>query len=189
MAKEFNTKVTTGKVRFSYAHLFEPHAFDSNPDKKQYSMSVLIDKSDKETLRNVKRAIDEATKQGKASKWSGKVPTKFWNPLRDGDEERSDNEEYAGKMFINAKSNRKPGIFDRNLQAIIDPEEVYSGCYGRVSLNFFPFSHSGNAGIGVGLNGVQKLSDGEALGGGGSSKDDFDDDFEDGFDEDEDFLL
>lgn len=179
------TSITTGRVRFSYVHIFEPYAFDSSPDRPQYSMAVLIDKEDKATLGKVRNAIRAAVEEGKESRWKGKKPN-LWNPLRDGDEERPDQPEYAGKMFLNAKSKNRPGVVDRNLQEILDAQEVYSGCYGRVSLSFFPFAVSGNYGVGVGLNNVQKLADGEPLGGKTNPEDDFDDDFEDDFEDDED---
>ena len=83
-------------------------------------------------------------------------------------------------MFLNANSTQKPGIVDKDLNEILDPDEVYSGCWGRASINFYPFSVNGNKGIGVGLNNVQKLKDGEHLGAArASAESDFDDDFED----------
>lgn len=182
------TKITTGKVRFSYAHVFQPYAFDSNPDKAQYSVCILIDKKDKATIHKIQKAINAAKELGKTSKWQNKVPAKLWDPLRDGDEEHPEDETFRGKAFVNAKSNQKPGIVDRELNLILDPEEFYSGCYGRASLTFFPFANSGNNGIGCALNNLQKLSDGERLGGRASAEDDFNDDFEDE-DEDEEDLI
>lgn len=167
------TQVTTGKVRLSYVHIFEKYAFDSNPDKPQYSLCLLIDKADKVTLGNISRAIEAAKIAGKSSKWTNKIPPKLWSPLRDGDVEHPEDENFAGHYFVNAKSNQKPGIVDRNLQPIIEQEEVYSGCYGRVSLTFFPFATSGNNGVGVGLNNVQKLAEGERLGGRTTAEEDF----------------
>jgi hypothetical protein len=88
-------------------------------------------------------------------------------------------------MFLNANSKSAPGVVDKALNEIIDKEEFYSGCWGRASINFFPYDSNGNRGIGVGLNNVQKLKDGDRLGGSrASAEDDFDDDFED---DDEDF--
>lgn len=177
------TKVVTGKARFSYVHIFEPAAMPGSEEKK-FSLAVLIPKSDKATLAKIKSAIEAAKEQGK-SKWGGKIPAKLDLPLRDGDEEKPDDEAYAGHYFINAKSKTKPGIVDKDLNAILDPEEVYSGCYGRVAINFYPFDISGNKGVAVGLNNVQKLSDGEALGGVKSKPED---DFSDGFEDADDFL-
>lgn len=175
-----STKVVTGKVRFSYVNIFKSRAFQADQDAK-FSICLLIPKEDKATLKNIKAAIDEAIQEGISSKWNGKKPANVKLPLRDGDEERADEApEYEGMMFLNANSTQKPGIVDKDLNEILDPDEVYSGCWGRASINFYPFSVNGNKGIGVGLNNVQKLKDGEHLGAArASAESDFDDDFED----------
>lgn len=175
-----STKVVTGKVRFSYAHIFEPWAGQPGQDAK-YSVCLLIPKSDKKTLAKIAAAIDEAAQEGIAAKWGGKKPKNLHLPLRDGDEER-EGTEYEGMMFLNANSKQRPGVVDKDLVEILDPEEVYSGCYGRASINFFAYDSNGNRGIGVGLNNVQKLADGERLGGARASAED---DFGDGFEDDE----
>ena len=159
-----STKVVTGKVRFSYVNIFKSRAFQADQDAK-FSICLLIPKEDKATLKKIKAAIDEAIQEGISSKWNGKKPANVKLPLRDGDEERADEApEYEGMMFLNANSTQKPGIVDKYLNEILDPDEVYSGCWGRASINFYPFSVNGNKGIGVGLNNVQKLKDGEHLG-------------------------
>lgn len=175
-----STKVVTGKVRFSYVNIFKSRAFQADQDAK-FSICLLIPKEDKATLKKIKAAIDEAIQEGISSKWNGKKPANVKLPLRDGDEERADEApEYEGMMFLNANSTQKPGIVDKDLNEILDPDEVYSGCWGRASINFYPFSVNGNKGIGVGLNNVQKLKDGEHLGSArASAESDFDDDFED----------
>lgn len=165
------TKVITGKVRFSYAHVFEPSAAMEGQEKK-YSVSLVIPKSDKKTIGKIKEAIEAALLEG-AAKFGGKIPKVYKNPLRDGDDERPDDEAYENSMFINANSPRKPGIVDENLDAIIDKDDFYSGCYGRASVNFYAFNVSGNKGIACGLNNLQKLEDGERLSGGSSAEDDF----------------
>ena len=173
------TTITTGKVRLSYVKVFTPSAAPGS-DKLKYSVSVLIDKSDKATLNAINAAVEEAKEQGKSKKWGGKIPTKLHLPLRDGDEDKPDDEAYKGKYFFNASSERKPGVVDSAVQPILDPEAVYSGCYGRVNVNFYPYDSNGNRGIAAGLNHVQKLADGERLGGGAISVEAaFDDDFED----------
>ncbi|WP_029516967.1 DUF2815 family protein [Paenibacillus polymyxa] len=171
-----DTKVVTGKVRLSYVHVFEPNAIDGGEPK--YSSSILIPKSDKVTLKKIKAAIAAATEAGK-SKWGGKVPGNLKTPLRDGDEEREDDPAYAGHYFLNASSKNKPGIIDLDKIEITDTTEVYSGCYARVSLNFYAFNTNGNKGIAAGLNNLQKVADGDYLGGRSRAEDDFDDDFED----------
>ena len=166
------TKVVTGKIRMSYVNVFEPRAINDDQEKK-YSLCVLIPKSDTQTLRKIKAAVD-AAKQAGAGLWGGKIPPNLKLPLRDGDVDRPDQPEYAGHYFLNAGSKQKPGIVDKNVNPILDQSEVYSGCYGRVSLNFFPFNTKGNKGVGCGLQNVQKLADGEPLGGRSRAEDDFD---------------
>lgn len=186
MAKLTNdTKVITNKVRFSYAHVFTPTAIGESEDKK-YSVSLIIPKSDKETIKLIKEAVKNATEAGKTAKWNGKIPANLKTPLRDGDEERPDDEAYANAYFINASAVTKPGVVDRNLEPITNEEEFYSGCYGRASVTFYAFNASGNKGIAAGLNHVQKTSEGEPLGGRVSVDVDFDD--EPDFDDEDDFL-
>ena len=179
------TKVVTGLVRFSYCNIFRSRVFTEGQDAK-YSICLLIPKKDKKTLDKIQEAMDAAIEDGIASKWGGKTPKNLHLPLRDGDEERADEApEYEGMMFLNANSTSKPGIVDADRNEILDPDEVYSGCWGRASINFFPYDNHGNRGVGVGLNNIQKIKDGERLGGArASAEKDFDDDFED---TDEDF--
>lgn len=172
-------KVVTGKVRFSYAQVFEPRAMPNSTDLK-YSVSILIDKNDKATLRKIKAAIEAAKEEGKA-KWGGKIPSNLRTPLRDGDIDRSDRPEYEDKMFINASSKRPPGIVDENKDPIFDKNEFYSGCYGRASVNFYAFDVNGNRGIAAGLNNLQKLEDGPRLDGGTTPEEDFADEYEDDY--------
>lgn len=186
MSKTMNpTKVITGEVRFSYVYIFEPRAGMNPNDTAKYSMSILIPKDDKETVGKIKAAIKAAIDAG-LPLWGGKKPANLGIPLRDGDEERPDDPAYAGHYFINCKSRNKPGIVDKSRNPIVDSQEVYSGCYGRVSVNFFAYNTNGNRGIAAGLNNVQKLRDGDHLGGRSRAEDDFDDDFSD--DNDDDFL-
>lgn len=192
-----STKVITGKVRLSYCNIFEARPDDQGVEK--YSTAILIPKSDKDTLRKIKAAVDAAKELGK-SKWGGKIPANCKTPLRDGDEERPDDEAYAGHYFLNATSKNKPGIAkpigkDPNgktkFQEITDTTEVYSGCYAKVSLNFYPFDAKGNRGVAAGLNNVVKIQDGDFLGGRSSVNDDFaEEEFDDIYDDgdDEDFL-
>ena len=164
-------KVITGKVRFSYAHVFEPSAAQEGQEKK-YSVSLLIPKKDKATIKRIEEAVAAAKEEGKV-KFGGKIPNNLKLPLRDGDDEREDDPNYEGMMFVNATSKNKPGIVDENLDAIMDKEDFYSGCFGRASVNFYPFNVSGNKGIACGLNNLQKMEDGDRLSGGPSAEDDF----------------
>lgn len=164
-------KIVTGKVRFSYANVWEPKSINGSDPK--YSVSLIIPKSDKDTLKKVEEAIEEAKKEGTA-KLGGKIPANLKTPLRDGDVDRADDESYADSYFINANSNTKPGIVDKNVQTILDQSEFYSGCYGRASITFYAYNANGNKGIACGLQNLQKLEDGDPLGGHSRAEDDFD---------------
>lgn len=164
-----STKVITGKVRFSYAHVHVPTAIQEG-DTAKYSVSLIIPKTDTVTINKIKAAIEAAKELGKTSKFGGKIPTvNFKTPLRDGDVERPDDDAYAGAYFVNASTFNKPQIVDAELNEIMSKDEFYSGCYGRASINFYPFAVSGNKGIAAGLNNLQKLEDGESLGGSSAS--------------------
>ena len=172
-------KVITGPdTRWSYANVWEPASINgSNP---KYSVSLIIPKTDTKTIDAINAAVDAAIKDG-AAKFGGKIPNKaaLKLPLRDGDLERDD-EAYKGAYFVNANSTTAPQIVDRSVQPILDRAEVYSGCYARVSVNFYAFNSNGNRGIACGLGNIQKVRDGEPLGG-RSAADDFSTDFDDDF--------
>lgn len=185
MAKIMNpTKVITGvKTRWSYANVWQAKSINGGAPK--YSVSLIIPKSDTKTVTAVKNAIQAAYEEGQ-SKLKGNsksVPalTAIKTPLRDGDAERPDDASYKDCYFINANSATAPGIVDAARNPIIEHSEVYSGVYGRASINFYAFNSNGNKGIACGLNNLQKISDGEPLGGKTRAEDDF-------ADEDEDFL-
>lgn len=172
-------RITTGKVRFSYVNVFTPRAAFNGGDP-EYSVTLLIPKKDRQCVQKIQEAITAAMDEGISEKWKGKRPGKLWNPLRDGDEEKAfEHPEYAGMYFVNAKAKQKPLVIDREKDEIFDQTEVYSGCWGRANISFFPFSSNGNNGVGCGLNAIQKLRDDEPLAGVRASADDFDDDFED----------
>ncbi len=176
------TKVVTSKqARLSYFHGFEPVSINGGPAK--YSTAVLIPKSDKATIVAIEQAIDAAIEEGIA-KFGGKKPNKatIKLPLRDGDIERDD-EAYQNHYFINCNSTTPPQIVDQNVQPILERSQVYSGCYARVSINFYAFNSNGNKGVAAGLGNIQFVRDGEPLGGKTSAMDDFStiDDAEDDF--------
>lgn len=169
------SKVVTGKVRFSFVHVFEPVAVGDDENNKKYSVSILIPKSDTATLAKIKAAIQAAAEAG-VNTLGGKIPKGMKTPLRDGDEERDD-EVYAGCMFMTANTVERPGVVDADLQPILDRNEFYSGCYGRASVTFYAFNKAGNKGIACSLNNLQKLEDGDRLGGSrASAEEDFGDD-------------
>jgi len=176
------TQVITGVTRLSYANIWEPKAINGSDPK--YSVCLLIEKEDAATLKKIRIAIDAAAQAG-VTKFGAKFKGKLKLPLRDGDEERADDENYAGHYFINANSKDAPDIVDVAREPIDDEDKVYSGCFARASISFYPFDTNGNKGIAVGLNGLQKIKDGERLSGRRTSAaEDFDDDFEPEYDDD-----
>lgn len=180
-----STKVITGvNTRWSYANVWDPKSINGGAPK--YSVSLIIPKSDTATVNKIKAAIQSAYEEGESKlKGNGKsVPALsiLKTPLRDGDLERPDDAAYAGCYFVNANSATAPGIVDADRQPILDRSEVYSGVYGRASINFYAFNSNGNKGIACGLNNLQKIKDGESLGGKSRAEDDF------ATDVDEDFL-
>jgi len=184
MSKNFvnPTKVITGvNTRWSYANVWEAKSINGGAPK--FSVSLIIPKSDIKTIEKIKAAIQAAYEEGESKlKGNGKtVPalSVLKTPLRDGDLERPDDEAYANSYFVNANSGTAPGIVDADRQPIIDHSEVYSGVYGRASINFYAFNSNGNKGIACGLNNLQKMRDGEPLGGKTRAEDDFADDDED----------
>ena len=166
------TKVITGIVRLSYANVWEPKSV--NGGKEKYSVSIIIPKEDTKALDEIKKAIDAAIEEGKG-KFGGKIPNKasLKTPLRDGDIDRPDDEAYKNSYFINANSITPPQVVDKNVKPILEHSEIYSGVYTRVSINFYAFNSNGNKGIACGLGNIQKIRDGEPLGGRVSAEDEF----------------
>ncbi|MDO3680404.1 DUF2815 family protein [Paenibacillus ehimensis] len=162
------TNVTTGQVRLSYVHLFQPYANQPGQEPK-YSVTILIPKSDIATKQRIDAAIQAAINKGVSGVWNGARPPQPKTPIWDGDGVRQNGEPFGpeckGHWVLTASSKQQQAVVDVNLNPIINQSEVYSGMYGRVNLNFFPFSNSGNRGVGAGLGPVQKLADGEPLGG------------------------
>ena len=170
-----DTSIRIGEVRFRYTAVFQPKKNDDGTPSK-YGVCIIIPKEDTETVNLVKEAIDAAKQRGKLEKWGGKIPANVKSCLRDGDIDREDDEAFAGCYFLNASSRNKPGVKvleDGVVSDALDEEDFYSGCYGAVTLDFFPYESSGNKGVGAGLNNVIKTRDGDRLSGGRSADEDF----------------
>ncbi len=181
------TKVTTGKCRFSFCNIFEPKEPQGGGDPK-YSVTLLIPKSDTMTLDKIKAAQREARENFCKRNGANALPQQPNHTLHDGDGMRDSGDPYGpeckGCWVMTVSNKQKPLILDAFKNPITDPGEVYSGCYGRASINFYGYSFSGKKGISAGLLAIQKLSDGEPFGTVGSA-DDFDDDYTDGLSDDQ----
>lgn len=179
MNKNVNLTKVIVPCRFSYFNGWQPVSVNGSDPK--YSVSAIIPKSDTVSVEAIKAAIEQAKKES-IGKWGGKIPPNLKMPLRDGDIDRPDDEAYAGCYFFNANSRQAPQIVDKKVQPILDQSEVYSGCYGRISVTFYGFNSNGSRGVAAGLGNIQKLRDGEPLGSRSNASDDFE------TVEDEDFL-
>lgn len=155
------TKIITPPFLLSYSNLLEPQ--EDLSGNMKYSLSMIFDKdTDMST-------VEAAIKEAKEKKFGNSKVAKFKHPMRDGDEERDDREEYQNSWFINASSKRQPGVVDYKTGDIIDTDDedigVYSGCICRASVTFFGFDQAGNKGVGCGINSVQVLKRGARLDG------------------------
>ena len=170
--KNFSETKMVIPCRISFANIWEPKAINGGDEK--YSVSCLIPKSDKKTLARIQKAVEAAKEDGKSRKWGGKIPPNLKLPLRDGDIDRPDDENYEDCFFLNASSKDAPQVVDRKVNPILDPMMVYSGCYCNVSVNFYAFNANGNRGVAAGLGNIQFVRDGERLSGKASADADFD---------------
>ena len=170
----------TTKGRFSYAHVLKPHSI--NGGVPAYSVDLLIPKTDTAGIQKIQAEITRVFNESTPTKFGGRRPANWRSPLMDGDtmmdKEGKPRTDTAGHMVLRAKcsQDQPPEVVDASKQPVFSARDFYSGCYGRISGGFFAYNNSGNMGISFGLNNVQKLEDGEALGGGKTSaNDDFDD--------------
>lgn len=167
----------TTEATISYPAIFEPKPNPSGAMK--YSCSILIDKTDKDGIADLQAAVAKAVERGQGTipAWKNKVPKFRYDPLRDGDEELEDGTKtdpvYAGKFFLNCSSDTPPGVVGPNAKPLMDQEALYPGCIVRLDVNPFPYSNSGNNGIGWGLNNVMLVRDGARLDGRSNAKDAF----------------
>lgn len=184
-----STKVITGKVRFSFCHVFEPQASTDGGEAK-YSVTLLIPKADTATMAKIQAAIQEARDNFCKKNGASALPAKPTHTLHDGDGLRPSGDPFGpeckGCYVITVSSKQKPIVVDSFRNNITDPGELRSGDYGRASINFYGYNRAGKKGVSAGLLSIQKLHDGEPFGTVGSA-DDFDDGFTDGG-VDDDFL-
>ena len=176
-----NSQITTGKVRFSYVHAFEPYS--NNGGDPKYSVTLLIPKTDAMTMKKIKDAMEAAKENFSAKNNGKKLPANLKNTLHDGDGLTENGQEYGpeckGHWVISVSSNNRPVIVDANKLPITEPTELYSGCYGRAIINFYVYNTAGRVGLTAGLNGIMKLHDGDPLAGGVVTDADWDDDWTD----------
>ena len=167
-------KAMLKNCRLSFVKLFDATQING-VGEFNYSCALLIAKDSPEgkKLEDIHNAEIKAM-IAKYPKLKGQMPKNFASVVKDGDD--MDYTGYAGNWAVNVKRKQKDGrpiLINGLKQPITDPNELYSGCYANVSVNFSSYENTGKYGISCWLNGVQKSADGERLDG-GSSVDDFD---------------
>lgn len=179
MYQNIPTKCLTGEVRLSYAHLSAPYANPRQPGATpKYTVTLLIPKTDTATVADLNAAFEAAAQAAVSKKWGGVRPPQIAPVIHDGDGVRSDGtpygEECKGCWVLTASTQNKPQVVDiSNVNVELAPQDVYSGMYARVTVNFFGFNTAGKKGVGCGLGNVMKTRDGEPLAGGASAASDF----------------
>lgn len=180
MYQNIATKCLTGECRLSYVHLTQPYASPTTPGAKaKYQVTLLIPKTDAATKADIDAAIQAAYQQGVASKWNGLQPRLASPLIHDGDGVKNNGAPYGdeckGHWVLTASSATiKPQVVHiSNISQELAPQDIYSGMYGRVTINFYPFDSGNNKGVGCGLGNVLKTRDGDPLGGGASASSDF----------------
>lgn len=171
MANENNVKLTFGPVRLSYPNIFKPKMNDQGVEK--YSASFLIPKKDKATILKLQKAVKSVFVNSKDILKTDNFKSLKHTAIRDGDEERSEDEAYEGMYFVNANSDMPPGVLNEKKEKALGPTEIYPGCWVYASITLFAFNKKGNRGIGVGLNNIMKCKDDEPLSGRASAESDF----------------
>ena len=155
-----NENLMTPEFRVSYPAVFRAKKNDLN-GKDEYNVVALFKKG--EDLSKLKAAAEKAI----CDKWGSdkaKWPKNLRSPFRDqGEKEGAGYEE--GAVFMNLKSNQKPGLVNAQVEDIIDESEFYSGCYARATVSCYAYDQAGNRGVSFGLQNIQKLRDGDPLGG------------------------
>lgn len=173
------TRVLTCEVRLSYANLVQPRANNNDPTATpKYSVTLLIPKTDVAVKQNIDASIEAAAKDGQSKLWGGVRPPVMPIPIHDGDGVRENGTPFGpeckGCWVMTASSKNKPQVVHQSdINTELLPQDIYSGMYARVTVNFFAYNRAGKRGIGCGLGNVMKTRDGEPLAGGASAAADF----------------
>ena len=166
------TRVLTGECRLSYVNLVAPRANNNDPNSQpRYSVTLLIPKTDTAVYQNILQSIEAAAVDAQGKLWNGVRPPVMPVPIHDGDDVRENGTPYGpeckGCWVITASSKNKPQVIHQSdINTELAPQDIYSGMYARVTINFFGYARAGKRGIGCGLGNVMKTRDGEPLAGG-----------------------
>lgn len=141
----------------AFPHVFEPDTSENGGNK--YAITMLFPEGT--DLTALKQLAAEAVKE----KWpdESKRPKNLRSPFRDGNDVTWDG--FADHIFVRAASKFQPGVVDAKTTAIIDPSQIYGGCWARAQIHAYAYDNMGNQGVSFGLNNLQKIRDDDAFGG------------------------
>lgn len=161
MSKSNGVTLVTPEFRVAFPKVFKAERNELN-GQDEFSLVALFPKN--ADLSELKTAI----KQAAIGFFGDDLPNNLRSPLRDGTEKKRKDgsipDGYADHLFVNMKCQKRPGLVNAELQDIIDDSEFYGGCYARAQVHVCGYDKKGNKGVGIYLNNVQKLRDGEAFG-------------------------
>lgn len=158
-------QLTTNLVRVSYVNVFKPRENQQGVEK--YSVTCLLPKTDTEGYNALMMAIEDEKNLESNGKLKGVAQVK--HPIHDGDGVTQNGTEFGpeckGHWVFTASCNaeRPPAVVDQRVQPVLDQTQVYSGMYAHVGISVYAYNNN-SRGIGFGLNGIQKVRDGEPLG-------------------------
>ena len=179
MYNNIPTKVLTGEVRLSYVNLVQPRANNNDPNAEpKYSVTLLIPKTDTAVKQNIDASIEAAAVDAQSKIWNGVRPPVLPIPVHDGDGVRENGTPYGpeckGCWVLTASTKQKPQVVHQSdINTELLPQDIYSGMWARVTINFFGYARAGKKGVGCGLGNVMKTRDDEPLSGGASAAADF----------------
>ena len=147
------TRVLTGEVRLSYVNLVAPRANVNDPNgTPKYSATLLIPKSDTAVKQNIDASIEAAAKEAQSKLWGGVRPPVMPIPIHDGDGIRDNGTPYGpeckGCWVLTAATKNKPQVVHQSdINTELLPQDIYSGMYARVTINFFSYNRAGKKGF------------------------------------------
>ena len=156
----------TPEFRAAFISVFRATAMknaDGTTSKPKYSIRAAFPPTAK--LEALKKEAETAAKD----KWGDKIPKTLRSPFRLNEELETPivgiGDDWV-VMSFSANEDRRPGIVDAELQAVIDDTDIYSGAWFRAQVRAFAYDTAGNKGVSFGLQNVQKLRDDDPLGNG-----------------------
>lgn len=170
-------KIALKNVRLAFPVLFEAKSVNGE-GKPAFSASFLLP-PDHPQVAEIKDAIEKVGKAKFTDKWPAikkQLAATDKLPLHDGDL-KDKYSGFAGNLFVSARSQTRPGVFDRDKTPLTQSDgRPYAGCFVVGSIELYAQDNSYGKRINATLRGVQFLKDGEAFAAGSpATADEFDD--------------